>query len=280
MKAALRCLLLCGLAALHAPAGAQALDSRYPMLLPGEHVSTRDEAYVVYWRTCGDPEPDPANPPTVSITDNVITVEMVLLPSNDLCGTPPGPMPTGVSLGDLAAGGYTVQRRVLLRGRDAPLSAATLLDDRGEVLYVSDVPHAGVSGTWFDQARAGAGLSVQMLGSDFPISFFAGRDALVFLTTFDAEQAPLWLAGTGQFEDNRLVVTMASPRAPGDTTPAEQVGTLTFEYEGCGQATASWQGSELVFPSATPAAVIQLSNVAQVAPCSTQAVQPWPTDEN
>lgn len=280
MNAAPRLLLLCCLAVSQLCGAAEIRDSGHPMLLPGGNISTHDEALVAYWLTCGEPVPDPANPPTVSIADGVITVDMVVLPSDALCGTPPGRMPIAVSLGALEARVYAVYRRMHLRQRDAPPSEATLLQERSEVLSVSDQPHAGVSGTWFDPARPGAGLSVQMLGPESVIWPYPRRDALVFLTTFDAEQSPLWLAGTGQFEDNRLIVTMAAPRAPGDTTPAEDLGTLTFAYEGCGEATVSWEGSELVFPSSTPDAVIQLTNVGQVEPCSTQLVPRWSTDNN
>lgn len=95
-----------------------------------------------------------------------------------------------------------------------------------------------ISGNWFDPARDGQGLQIEVIDA---------RRAVVAWYTFDAAGNPAWLFGVGEISSDTIVVELeqfsggAFPATPGGA-PArgEPWGTATLVFDSCSEAAMSW----------------------------------------
>ena len=104
-----------------------------------------------------------------------------------------------------------------------------------------------IGGLWFDPARNGQGLQIDLLDE---------QRAAVTWYTFDAEGRPLWLFGLGGAEGKRMEVSMR--RAEGGRFPTlaanpeaqfSAAGTLSITFNSCDQAALSWEPTASNLPS-------------------------------
>jgi hypothetical protein len=95
-------------------------------------------------------------------------------------------------------------------------------------------PHSHVTGSWYDPARPGEGLAVQVLQD--------GR-AIVQWMTYDSAGGQMWIQGIGEFDDNGRILQIQDLRTFGGTywgsdfNPAAvtsaSFGSLTIEFWNC-----------------------------------------------
>ena len=114
-----------------------------------------------------------------------------------------------------------------------------------ESVQSEDWLNPGVSGSWFDPARSGEGIILQVLpdGRAFAVWF-------TFPAAGEADGAAWLLAAEGVREANTLRFTdVLQPRGArfGEAFDPAAVdyahwGSLTLSFDGCGAMTASWEG--------------------------------------
>jgi hypothetical protein len=95
-------------------------------------------------------------------------------------------------------------------------------------------PNSHVTGSWYDPARPGEGLAVQVLQD--------GR-AIVQWMTYDSAGGQMWIQGIGEFDNNSFVLRVQDLRTfggsywGGDFNPAEitsaPFGSLTIDFWNC-----------------------------------------------
>lgn len=246
------------LAATCGAAHAQLADIPYHDIHPANGGSTADTFYALFPVNCGIPMLHPDRPPVVTRTppgDGVTgAVEQVFIeyfvvdPGDVVC--------PAVMLPDTL---IPIEIGHLLEGETSIMQTFTLVDTAGEPsghpvgvswlhwALVRDTPNPAVSGTWFDPTAPGVGVSLSLApdpGQDKPT-------AVLFLATLSPEGEPLWLTGSGKFEDATLQValTRSSAGAQGDAIDTTPAGTATFEYLGCDEARLSVQGIDVLFPT-------------------------------
>lgn len=271
MSPRLRCALLFALLALQPIlVSAQTHDPVPPRLHPYNGGSVADTFHALFYEVCGHPVPDSRRPPEIvrrppqstANTVEEITITHFVEPS--ICpGVPlPGFLISTFEIGHLQKGTTAVFHRLVpLDANGQP--AETPIETRVELVYVGDTPNIAVSGTWFDPATAGTGVSLSLSGDAAGI-----MTGVLFLATLDAAGAPLWLTGAGQFEDAVLTVPLTRSGLAGDGSIAsESVGHATFEYLGCGTARLSVDGVEVRFPDSEGSPLQQLTGTTGVPSC-------------
>jgi len=101
------------------------------------------------------------------------------------------------------------------------------------------------SGSWFDPDFDKQGFVLEVLGKANDQG--PERTVLVYWFTFDNDGNPIWLAGVGDTEKNRLTVTVqrtsGGARPPGMVIAAsmQDWATVTFEFNNCKGATADFE---------------------------------------
>lgn len=107
-------------------------------------------------------------------------------------------------------------------------------------------PRAGLSGTWFDPAHRGEGITLQWLQRD---------EAVLYWYTYDDQGNPYWVQGLGTWQEGRVefprLVSLEVDMA-GDTPEPRLIewGELTLEMD-CSSATMSYDSPLQGFGSGT-----------------------------
>lgn len=103
-----------------------------------------------------------------------------------------------------------------------------------------------IGGLWYDSARDGQGLQIDLLD---------GQRAAVTWYTFDAEGRPLWLFGLGQASGNQMNVSLS--RAAGGRFPTlaanpvatvSAAGALSITFKSCDSAKLRWEPVDVDLP--------------------------------
>lgn len=95
----------------------------------------------------------------------------------------------------------------------------------------------GISGSWYNRAESGHGLSVEILSPEH---------ALVYWYTYDTEGHPIFLYIEGRIEDRRIQGRALAPQGMkfGQFTRADlqlpEWGSVTLEFSSCNTGTLSW----------------------------------------
>lgn len=113
-----------------------------------------------------------------------------------------------------------------------------------EVAPLSDhLRHAQAAGSWFNPARSGEGLVVEVLSADLAVVYWFGYRP-------DNPQAQGWLYGVGQFNGIRLTVAALQPVGGGFgaayNPQAVQLlswGSLTLDFTGNDSAQLRWNST-------------------------------------
>ena len=251
--------LLC-LSLASAPIFAQSPDSIEDFIFPRDGASLVDEIYVMYGDNCGRPHPDSRAPVVTHGTDEIVVEIFLVEPESNVC--PAVILPDtilAVPLGKLGKGTHSVKRRLMLRARDA--QAYRPIDESIDAITVGDTPNPAASGTWYDSATPGTGITINLMPK---ASDEAPGTAVLFLATFEPGGAPTWLSGVGTFSDARLTVPLRRAGTPGSAPPD---ATATFQYLGCGRARLSVSGMSLGFPIGT-VNLMQLTLTSGLSGCT------------
>jgi hypothetical protein len=252
------------------PLFAQSPDSIEDFVFPRDGASLVDEIYVLYGDNCGRPHPDTRAPLVTHGVDEIVVEIYLVEPESLIC--PAVVLPDtilAVPLGKLGKGTHSVKRRLMLRARDA--QAYRPLDESIDTIVVGDTPNPAASGTWYDSATPGTGITINLLPK--PSDDAAGT-AVLFLATFDQGGAPLWLSGVGTFSDARLTLPLRRAGTPGSAPPD---ATAVFQYLGCSRARLSVTGMALGFPIGT-VDLKQLTLTAGLSGCTPPATLPQDFD--
>jgi hypothetical protein len=236
----LACLLLMGHSFVHA----QSFE-RVPELFPANS-SDRDARYVILRDSCGEVQFD--EPSTLRQDNNGNWVlELVQRPEEHFCFPIPPEFSTTIHAFPLPA---TLRGRLLVNVSPAggrPVEIFTL------GVYETPLPPS-VAGTWHDPTNPGQGIK---------LTYAEDQRIDVHWATYEPEGTPLWLVGTGRrdFRDRNLyrrnvhLFAFRGGTFPGTgaaTPVAEEWGSLSLEYEGCGRLQVRWlPRNESRYPPAT-----------------------------
>lgn len=226
---------------------------------PPKDASSVDELYALYAGNCGRMQPDEDRTHEIRRTAAGIEIDIYVVPGSPFC--PAVVLPDTLfsyPLGRLPPGVYTMTRRILqLSGSGSP----RVLREHSIPYAVGDVPHPAASGSWYDPAKSGSGVFLNLLsdGDGNP-----SAQGFIYLLTRTGSGEAAWLGGIGQFSDNRMEVAMQPPGGANDPDAAVDA---VFTYTGCGTARfAVEDDADLEFPNAE-AELVQLTRTGGVAPC-------------
>jgi serine protease len=108
---------------------------------------------------------------------------------------------------------------------------------------------SGVSGSWYDRAKAGQGFTIAILSSD---------SALLTWFTYDQNGNQLWMQGVGSIQGNQMVfeqlLRFEGLKFGPDMNPGDRIdipsGSMTISFSSCGAGVAQYSGTDIL-PSDT-----------------------------